>query len=185
MKILRIPSIFVRICKCKINRPHDPVTVIHRHTHLLPQFKPVVAVTILSGVAFGGEAGFLVGSMTMLVSNVLFGQTPLTPWQMFAMGIAGFLAGILFQRGWLRRTRGALCIFGALCALVLYGGIMNFASAVTVNQELTTGLLLSYYLTGIPFDCIHAAATWIFLWFGAEPMLEKLERIKSKYGLVE
>lgn len=152
---------------------------------MLPQFKPVLAVTILSGVAFGGEAGFLVGSMTMLVSNVLFGQTPLTPWQMFAMGIAGFLAGILFQRGWLRRTRGALCIFGALCALVLYGGIMNFASAVTVNQELTTGLLLSYYLTGIPFDCIHAAATWIFLWFGAEPMLEKLERIKSKYGLVE
>lgn len=42
MKILRIPSIFVRICKCKINRPHDPVTVIHRHTHLLPQFKPAV-----------------------------------------------------------------------------------------------------------------------------------------------
>ena len=152
---------------------------------MLPQFKPVLAVTILSGVAFGGEAGFLVGSMTMLVSNVLFGQTPLTPWQMFAMGIAGFLAGILFQRGWLRRTRGALCIFGALCALVLYGGIMNFASAVTVNQELTPGLVLSYYLTGIPFDCIHAAATWIFLWFGAEPMLEKLERIKSKYGLVE
>ena len=152
---------------------------------MLPQFKPVLAVTILSGVAFGGEAGFLVGAMTMLVSNVLFGQTPLTPWQMFAMGIAGFLAGILFQRGWLRRTRGALCIFGALCALVLYGGIMNFASAVTVNQELTTGLVLSYYLTGIPFDCIHAAATWIFLWFGAEPMLEKLERIKSKYGLVE
>ena len=42
MKILRIPSIFVRICKCKINCPHDPVTVIHRHTHLLPQFKPTV-----------------------------------------------------------------------------------------------------------------------------------------------
>ncbi len=36
-----------------------------------------------------------------------------------------------------------------------------------------------------PFDCIQAAATWLFLWFGAEPMLEKLDRIKVKYGMVE
>ena len=35
------------------------------------------------------------------------------------------------------------------------------------------------------FDCIQAAATWLFLWFGAEPMLEKLDRIKVKYGMVE
>ena len=34
-------------------------------------------------------------------------------------------------------------------------------------------------------DCVHAAATWIILWFIAEPMLEKLDRIKSKYGLME
>ena len=34
-------------------------------------------------------------------------------------------------------------------------------------------------------DCVHAAATWLFLWFTAEPMLEKLDRIKVKYGLVE
>ena len=32
---------------------------------------------------------------------------------------------------------------------------------------------------------VHAAATWIFLWFAAEPMLEKLDRIKVKYGLIE
>ena len=30
-----------------------------------------------------------------------------------------------------------------------------------------------------------AAATALFLWFGAEPMLEKLERVKRKYGLTE
>ncbi|WP_270575819.1 ATP-binding cassette domain-containing protein, partial [Flavonifractor plautii] len=80
---------------------------------MLPQFKPVMAVTIIAGVAFGGETGFLVGAMTMLASNVLFGQGPLTPWQMFSMGIIGFLAGILFRKGLLRRNRGALCVFGA------------------------------------------------------------------------
>nr|WP_317324127.1 ECF transporter S component [uncultured Flavonifractor sp.] len=152
---------------------------------MLPQFKPVMAVTILAGVAFGGETGFLVGAMTMLVSNVLFGQGPLTPWQMFAMGIIGFLAGLLFRKGILRRSRGALCVFGALSAVLVYGGIMNPASALTWVGELNGKILLTYYISGLPFDCIQAAATWLFLWFGAEPMLEKLDRIKVKYGLVE
>ena len=152
---------------------------------MLPQFKPVMAVTSSAGVAFGGETGFLVGAMTMLASNMMFGQGPLTPWQMFAMGIIGFLAGILFRKGLLMRTRGSLCVFGALCAILIYGGVMNAASALTANRELTGGILLSYYVTGMPFDCIHAVATWLFLWFAAEPMLEKLDRIKVKYGLVE
>ena len=43
---------------------------------MLPQFKPVMALTIIAGVAFGGETGFLVGSMTMLASNVMFSQGP-------------------------------------------------------------------------------------------------------------
>ena len=65
---------------------------------MLPQFKPVLALTIIAGVAFGGEVGFLVGAMTMLTSNMIFGQGPWTPWQMFAMGIIGFLAGVLFKK---------------------------------------------------------------------------------------
>lgn len=152
---------------------------------MLPQFKPVMAVTIIAGVAFGGETGFLVGAMTMLASNVLFGQGPLTPWQMFSMGIIGFLAGLLFRKGLLRRNRGALCVFGALAAILIYGGIMNPASALTWVGELNEKVLLTYYISGLPFDCIQAAATWLFLWFGAEPMLEKLDRVKVKYGVVE
>ena len=45
---------------------------------MLPQFKPVLALTIISGVALGGETGFLVGAVTMLASNVLFSQGPWT-----------------------------------------------------------------------------------------------------------
>ena len=152
---------------------------------MLPQFKPVMAVTILSGVAFGGETGFLVGAMTMLASNVMYAQGPWTPWQMFAMGIIGFLAGILFRKGWLQRSRGALCIFGALSAILIYGGILNPAAALIWAGELNWKILLTYYLSGFPFDCVQAAATVFFLWFGAEPMLEKLDRIKIKYGFME
>lgn len=152
---------------------------------MLPNFKPVMALTIIAGVAFGGETGFLVGAMTMLASNMLFSQGPWTPWQMFAMGIIGFLAGLLFRKGMLRRGRTSLCIFGALSAIVIYGGIMNTASALMWAGALQWGTVLSYIITGFPVDCIHASATWLFLWFAAEPMLEKLDRIKVKYGLVE
>ena len=143
-----------------------------------------LALTILSGVAFGGESGFLVGAVTMLVSNVMFSQGPWMPWQMFAMGIIGFLAGVLFRKGLLHRSRGALCIFGALSAIIIYGGIMNPVSALLSGADLSAGTLAAYYLTGFPVDCIHAAATWLFLWLGAEPMLEKMDRIKVKYGWI-
>lgn len=153
---------------------------------MLPQFKPVLALTILAGVAIGGETGFLVGAVTMLVSNILFSQGPWTPWQMFAMGIIGFLAGVLYRKGWLRRTKVSLCVFGAVCAILVYGGIMNPASALIWGSEsLNLHIVAGYYVTGFPMDCVHAAATAIFLWFIAEPMLEKLDRIQVKYGLVE
>ncbi|MBQ7759357.1 ECF transporter S component [Anaerotignum sp.] len=152
---------------------------------MLPQFKPVIALTIIAGVAFGGESGFLVGAMTMLVSNMLFSQGPWAPWQMFAMGIIGFLAGILFRKGMLQRKRLSLCIFGALSAVFIYGGIMNPAAALLSGNSMDLNIILAYYLTGLPVDCIQGLATWLFLWFAAEPMLEKLDRIKMKYGLVE
>ena len=153
---------------------------------MLPQFKPVLALVIISGVAFGGETGFLVGAVTMMVSNVLFSQGPWMPWQMFSMGIIGFLAGVLFRKGLLRRSRGSLATFGAFAAVIIYGGIMNPAAALMYNsQSVNWEMLTGYYVTGLPMDLIHAAATVIFIMIAAEPMLEKLDRIKVKYGLVE
>lgn len=52
----------------------------------------------------------------MLASNVLFSQGPWISWQMFYMSIIGFLAGVLIRKGWLRRSRLSLCIFGTLSA---------------------------------------------------------------------
>jgi len=153
---------------------------------MLPQFKPVMALVIIAGVAFGGETGFLVGAVTMIVSNVLFSQGPWMTWQMFSMGIIGFLAGVLFRKGLLRRSRGSLATFGAFAAVIIYGGIMNPAAALMYNSASLNGdMLLAYYISGLPMDLIHAAATVIFILIAAEPMLEKLDRIKVKYGLVE
>jgi len=152
---------------------------------MLPQFKPVVALVIISGVCLGGETGFLVGAVTGFVSNMFFGQGPWTPWQMFAFGIIGFLAGVLFRKGFLRKMRLSLCIFGGLATFFIYGGLMNPASVIMYQANPTPEMFIMAYMQGIPFDMIHAAATMIFLWFLAGPMIEKLDRIKVKYGLVE
>ena len=151
---------------------------------MVPSFKPVVAVTIISAVCFGAESGFLVGALSMLSSNMLFGQGPWTPWQMFAAGIIGFLAGILFQKGWLKARKISLCIYGFLATVVIYGGIMNPASLVMTSYAITKRNLLAIYMSGLPVDLVHASATVIFLWIASKPMIEKLERIKVKYGMM-
>lgn len=153
--------------------------------YMLPQFKPVTAIVIISGAAFGGETGFLVGSLTMLVSNIFFQQGPWTPWQMFAMGIIGFLAGTLFKKVFFSESKAALSVFGLFSAVVIYGGIMNPAAAVMAHMPLNKETLAAYYAAGLPMDIVHGVATMLFLYVGAEPMLEKLERIKLKYGMGE
>ena len=152
---------------------------------MLPSFKPIAAIVILTGVSFGGEAGFLVGSMIMMISNIFMGHGPWTPWQMFAFGVIGFLAGILYQKGILKARKPDLCIYGFLSVFLIYGGIMNPASALMWSESVNWKIIMSYYITGIPVDLVRAAATFFFLWLGAEPMLEKLDRIKTKYGLAE
>ena len=105
---------------------------------------------------------------------------------MFAMGIIGFLAGVLLKKGWLRRTRASLTVFGAFTAVIIYGGIMIPAAAMMMSSEaLKLKPLLACYITGLPMDLVHGFGTAIFLIIAAELMLEKMDRIKVKYGLVE
>lgn len=151
--------------------------------YMIPQFKPIAAVVIISAVAFGAETGFLTGAVSAFVSNFFFGQGPWTPWQMFAFGIIGFLAGILFKNGGLKRSKIPLCIFGALSVFLLYGGIMNASMVLLYQANPTPAMFLSSEIMGLPFDTIHAAATVFFIWFSAEPILEKTDRVKQKYGI--
>lgn len=153
--------------------------------YMLPQFKPTLAIVIITGVMFGGEAGFLTGAVTGFVSNFFFGQGAWTPWQMFSFGIIGFLAGILFKRGLLKRSKLSLCIFGALSAVLIYGGIMNPASIIMFQGMPAKEMLVSAYVMGLPYDVIHGFSTAFFMWLLAEPFIEKLERIKVKYGLMK
>lgn len=157
--------------------------------YMFPQFKPVMALVIISGVSLGAETGFLIGAITMLVSNIVFEQGPWTPWQMFAMGMVGFLAGLLFhgRKKILNHKSilGKLVLsgYGFIAAVVVYGGIMNPAAAIMAHAKLNKATLLSYYGTGLPMDIIQGIATVLFILLLASPIMDKIERVKQKYGM--
>ncbi len=152
---------------------------------MVPQFKPVVALIIISGICLGAETGFLVGAMTGFVSNFFFGQGPWTPWQMFAFGIIGFVSGILFRKGFLARNRLILGIFGFFATYIFYGGIMNASYVFQAQAHPTLEMFAAAYLSGLPFDLIHAFSTAVFLWFISGSMIEKIDRVITKYGILQ
>lgn len=153
---------------------------------MLPHFKPVTALVIVAGIGLGAEAGFLTGAMTGFVSNFFFGQGPWTPWQMFAFGVIGFLAGLLFEK---RMRRGNLplvgvCVYGFLATVVIYGLLLDTSTALSVLEGLTWQSVLACYVAGVPVNITHGVSTVVFLLLCAKPMLKKIRRMRKKYGLL-
>ena len=154
---------------------------------MLPHFKPVAAIVIIAGVSLGAEAGFLTGAVAGFVSNFFFGQGPWTPWQMFSFGIVGFLAGLIFRRkrGRWKHFRFLLCLYGGLSVLIVYGMLMDTASVFMGMGEINKNAFLAMYISGFPVNVIHGASTVVFLLILGEPMMNKLDRIKKKYGILD
>ena len=44
-------------------------------------------------------------------------------------------------------------------------------------------MIAAYFVSGLPFDLANGAAAFLFLYFGGEPVLGKLRRVKEKYGI--
>ena len=149
----------------------------------LPQVKPVAAIVILAGIAFGCEVGFVTGAVSAFVSNFYFGQGAWTPFQMFALGMIGALAGVLF--------RGRKCpawqvaCYGFVSTLLIYGGIVDINTVFFTTQEWEPSVIIGVYATALPFDLIFAASTAIFLWILKKPLLKRIERVQNKYCLID
>lgn len=152
---------------------------------MVPHFKPMVAMIMIAGVAFGPEAGFLVGAVSGFASNFIFGQGPWTPWQMFAFGMGGFLAGLLFRHGLLSKKRLPLAIFGFFAVLLIVGPLLDTCDLFTRAASINAASAAAVYLSGVPVNLIHGTATFLTLFFFSRPLLEKLDRIRLKYGMME
>lgn len=146
----------------------------------IPILKPIIAVTIITGIYLGGEAGFLVGAMTAILTNFYFGQGPWTVFQMFAWGISGYFAGV-FSAG-LKKSFPLLIVYGAFAGMA-YSFIMDIWTVLWYNGNFDIKLYLAALYTAIPYTLSYMASGVLFLMLLAKPFGEKLDRVKIKYGV--
>lgn len=154
----------------------------------LPHFKPMLGIIMIAGMAFGASPGFLVGSLSALVSNFIFGQGPWTPWQMLAYGVCGLVFGLLANGGFVRgplsaKKLAAVSIAGGLFVVVVAGPILDTSSLFFLVSSITPESALAVYGAGFPVNLMHGAATTVTLLLLANPLLGKLARVKAKYGM--
>ena len=147
-----------------------------------PSVKPVIAIIMIAGYAFGPIEGFLCGSITALVSNFFFSQGPWTPWQMFAWGLGGLVAGLFYKVG---EKRILSAILGFVTTMLIVGPVLDTSSVFMMLSKLTWKSVLGIYLAGVPVNLTLAISTAVTLFLLSGPMLRKLNRVKIKYNFKE
>ncbi len=146
----------------------------------IPLFKPITAICVLTAVYLGAEAGFLCGSLSVLISNIYFGQGPWTPFQMLGFGLIGLAAGYLSRP--LLRSKLLLVLYGA-AAGVAYSFIMDIWTVLWYAGTFDPSLYAAAILSALPFTLLYMASNVIFLLLLGKPIGSKLNRIKIKYGV--
>lgn len=152
---------------------------------MLPQVKLTCAIVILAAISFGPYVGFLCGSLSMLVSNIFFGQGAHTPFQMFGMGLVAFLCGLIFYKKSYGRNRPAVAIVGGILCFAIYGFIVDSSSALFFSAAPTVKTMLPVYISGMSFNAIHAVTTLIALFVATPYIQDTFDRIAKKYGLFD
>ena len=126
----------------------------------------------------------MVGAISAFASNFLYGQGAHTPWQMFAYGAGGMLAGFCFAKGRLAAKPDTMAVFGFATVLLWVGPLLDcstvFLSLATINLQSVITILAS----GFPMNITQAVCTAMVLLFLGRPLLDKLDRIKTKYGIL-
>ncbi len=112
-------------------------------------------------------------------------------WQLYGYGALGLLIGLLLQHQRLPADRLTIGVFGFLTTFIIYGGIMNIAALVMAAGVSGSGMEMDWnsmkllYLSGVPYDAVHALGTAFFGAMLGPVMVEKLERVKIKFGLYQ
>ena len=151
----------------------------------IPNFKATFALIMLAGIAFGPEAGFMVGAITAGASNFFYGQGAYTPWQMFSYGAGGMLAGFCFAKGRLPQKPLVMAVFGFLATILWVGPLLDCSHIFLMVSVINWDSIIAAFVSGFPVNLSQAICTVLVMLLFARPLLDKLDRIKVKYGMAE
>ena len=151
----------------------------------LPHFKPITALVIITALYFGPQAGFMTGALSALISNFYFGQGPWTPFQMFAWGFIGLIAGLLAPLMKRRDVKSVvfLCVFGAFSGAI-YSLLLDTWTTLWWDGGFNLSRFIASIAIAAPVTITYAVSNVIFLLIFAYPMGKIFERIKMKYGIL-
>lgn len=159
------------------------VAVVSRAVfYLIPQVKPIGAVVIVCGACLGAKRGYFIGAMSAFLSNFIFGQGIWTPFQMVALGVVGLAAGLLFHK---KAKRVPMAIVGFVLCFAVYGLIVDLSSVLMMTNDYSLASVLSIYAAGFLFDLVFGISTAVFLLLFGEQLAKKINRIVTKYGILE
>lgn len=148
----------------------------------LMNFQPCTFFIICSGYVFGPMAGFMVGALTAIISNIFLGQGPWTAYQIFTWGIVGILAGFLGKLNILQKAYRNLMLlsYGALAG-ILYAMIINiwFWAMYLYPHTLTTYQGALY--TASFWTVSHSLANVVFFGLFGNKVIDLLERFKQRF----
>lgn len=161
------------------------LAVASRVVVVIPNFKPMTAIIMITGIALGAESGFMTGAISAFASNFFFSQGPWTPWQMLAYGFGGFLFGILFHKRWPVRNPVSLAVYGFLSILLIVGPLLDCCTVFTVSSRISWKYAIAVFASGLPMNFQHAIACAATMLLFSKPLLSKLERLKKKYGMMD
>lgn len=147
----------------------------------VPFFKPVAAIVAIAARHFGGQAGFMIGALSAIISNIYFGQGPWTPFQMLCWGLIGLAAGFAGKRGLLDKPL-PLCVFGVFAG-IFYSFVMDVWTVISMNGGFSGGLWAAAVISALPVTGIYCVSNVIFLLILNKPLGRRLERLKTKYGV--
>ncbi|GAB5613953.1 hypothetical protein JCM37172_10560 [Faecalimonas hominis] len=116
------------------------------------------------------------------------GQDSAVGWRFYLFGAVGLILGVAVQKKRLPADNITLSLFTFFTTFIVYGGIMNLSSALlSANGASGKGISLEglriLYVTGVPYDFFHALTAAVCVYFIGGNVIQKLERIKIKYGI--
>lgn len=150
---------------------------------VIPNVQPTSFVIITTGIILGPESGFVVGSTAALVSNMVLGQGPWTPWQMFAWGMMGMTAGFLKNTKF-SKNKYLIAGFG-FCWGFLFGWIMDLWYLIAYTYPIKVTSFIAAFTSTFYFDLLHSLSNLFFILVLYKTWSKIIARFKIKYGILE
>jgi hypothetical protein len=150
----------------------------------LPNIKPTTDIVLIAGAALGGAAGFAVGAVAALTSNLVLGQGYWTPWQMAAWGLCGLLGAALARSAPKALERRLPLAVTCAAAGMMYGAVLDFGTAsLAGGDDLWRRFGTMYLGTSLPWNVAHAAGNAAFALAFGPALLRALTRFRVRFSV--